>query len=194
MLFCVSGFESRKATMSKKYQILLIIIFIVQSICLGQSIEHLHVYLGQSSVQVQSEVAKEVQTHYNAGDWLTKTNSKITYKDGKINEVMMLKENIAIEEFNKGANYCVHYVMSGDTLSHIMTEYFNLTLGEVRALLLNAQSRNVNGYYFDYFYKTYCKVYLSKAGTVIEDCQKTIMSELPIATQEQILMLTKKFD
>jgi len=180
--------------MPKKYHALPLLVFFIPLAGYGQSIEHLHVYLGQSSVQVQSEVAKEVQTHYNAKDWLTKTNAKTTYDNGRVSEIMMLKENVTIEKFNKGANYCVHYVMSGDTLSHIMTEYFNLTLEEVRAMLLNAKSKNVGGFYFDYYYKSYCKIYTSKAGTVIEDYQKTIMSELPLKIQEQILVLTKKFD
>ncbi|MBW4889215.1 hypothetical protein KXQ82_05790 [Mucilaginibacter sp. HMF5004] len=180
--------------MSKKFQFLIIIFLITQITCLGQSIEHLQIYIGQTSSEVQNIVAKEVQTHYNARDWLTKTSAKTNYVDGRISEIMMLKENVMIEKFNKGANYCVHYVMSRDTLSHIITEYFNLTLQEVRALLVNAQSTNVHGYYFDRYLKSYCKVYLSGAGTVIEYYQKAIMSALPLAIQEQLQMLNKKFD
>ncbi|MEO6520349.1 MAG: hypothetical protein ABIN91_01620 [Mucilaginibacter sp.] len=180
--------------MSKRHCLLLMLFLLSQEIASGQSIERLKVYIGQKATEIQTIVGNEVQTHYNAKDWLTKTRAQIKHANGCVSEVILYKENVLIPEFQKSANYCVHYIIKGDTLSHIATEYLNLNMKEVRSFFSTAHVTRVRDYYFFTSYQNYFFLYLTDKGTIVEDFRKTILAELPPNIQEEIIMLNKKFE
>ncbi len=153
----------------------------------GQSI-----HFGMSADSVQLLVADEVQGHYDAGQWLTKLRAETREYKGQVVEVLLFKENILMRQFEKGAKFCIHYVMQQGRLAAIITQYENLTLEEVKILIMPGRS-NVGGYYFTSNYQFFSKVYIAANGLVTDEYQPANSRNVPYSIQEQVRALNMKF-
>jgi len=151
------------------------------------------IHIGQPADSVQTIAGKDVQTYYNAGGWLMKLNAQTIDYKGTLKEVIFCKENILIPYFNKGVNVCTHFVMERDTLCRIMTEYKNLSLQEVKYLMVVSRRINMTDYYFDPDWKSYHHVYTGADGFVVDDFRKTRKEQLPLGVLEQLHMIADKW-
>ncbi|MCJ8208074.1 hypothetical protein MUY27_00045 [Mucilaginibacter sp. RS28] len=151
-----------------------------------------HIFIGQQRDSVQALVAAEVQIHYGAGGYLTKVTASTEDYKGKAVAVILCKENVLIEGIEKGLQICTRYVIQNDTVAIIRTQFYNLSLQELIALLRPGRT-NVSGYYFDPGYHIYHKIYIDAAGVTTDDQFATVWERLPIGVAENLRLLLKKW-
>ena len=167
-----------------------VLLILINTTAFGQ--KQSGIYIGQRADSIQTFVAQEVQSHYNAGGYLVKMSAETRYKNRQVSEVMLCKENVLARELQKSIDFCIHYVMGNGYLSHIVTKYSNITLSEAKAMLVFNRT-NIGGYYFSSNFQYYSKVYADSTGIVIDDYRPTVITDLPLSIQEQLKMVSGKF-
>lgn len=164
------------------------LLWMLSSLALAQ--QPTGIYIGQRVDSVQALIAQEVQTHYNAGGWLMKMNAQTIDFKGQVKEVILCKENVLMHRFNKGVNFCIHYIVSNDTLSTMVTHYSNLTFDEVKDLIVSDRTTtNMGGYYFNSDYKAYRRIYTTDNGSILVEYKKTVIGQLPVNVREQLRLI-----
>jgi hypothetical protein len=146
------------------------------------------IHIGQRADSVLHLVSKEVQERYDNKAYLTRANAETIDYKGTLKEVLLTEQNVLIRNFQKGVNVRIRFVMESDTLSHILTQYLNLTAYEARQLSLSGKV-NMGDYYFDPGYKAYTCFFDGKNGSVIADYRKTLIGQIPITIRLQLRMI-----
>lgn len=146
--------------------------------------------IGQNAFYVKQLVEYHVNSHNNArGYKQTKMEIKTKHNDGKLAEVILYQENVPAYDralAGRTIDFRTRYVMKDDVLNSIITEYFNLSLEELKSI--TDDNYKADKYYFTKDFNYYYLLYLNDKRLATQEYRKTDIDLLPkdiLATLEK---------
>ena len=165
-----------------KYSILIFLFILTQNLFSQE--------IGQNAYYVKQLVEYHVNSHNNArGYKQTKMEIKTKHNDGKLAEVILYQENVPAYDralAGRTIDFRTRYVMKDDVLDNITTEYFNLSLEELKSI--TDDNYKVDKYYFTKDFNYYYLIYLNDKRLATQEYRKTDIDLLPknvLATLEK---------
>ena len=168
-------------------KIAIIILFLLGTECIsaqiidiGQDAEHV-----KQVIQYTTENKNRPDSYGNYPS--SKVNWDVVYKNGDIIEVIQCYYDQFKIELNMITDYCTFYIMEEGKLSHINTQYGNVSLEKLKnAYKKKYEGFIYNGLFFEQSFDYYLKIYLSDNNLATVEFRKTILEELPVNIRKTI--------
>ena len=161
------------------------------SLCLLVFLTPLHawcqaIYIGQNSEEVKLIINSEIQSYNRAqGYKQVKMDYRTDYTNGQLNDVVICKENVPMIDLRRTGDFCTHYIMNKGRLSHILTQYSNISLEDLEEVMSKGNIR-IGKYYFGDDPENYSIVYLSSSGKATKEFRNVTFNPLPANIQNQL--------
>ena len=179
--------------MGKRNQFLkLIILFCTLHLSsVGQNI-----YLGMNSEELLTLIQDKVYHHNKSDHYGRRPKSPIKfdliYNDGKVVKAKMCYTNQYINDFKIVATLCRNHSITSGKLSHIETDYENISFSKLCELHEKSYPySNYMQYYFDTNFKHYRTIKTLDNGINRVTYKETVLNHLPKAVQFKIPVLKK---
>ena len=138
------------------------------------------VKIGQSAYEILSMIKMGASYRSNS-TW------DVSYKNGQIEDAILCQDNEYMIDIGVYTDYCKHFLMKNERLTHILTQYQNLSVNQLKKYYNQLHDKiKIEDKYYDSDYKNYSIIYLNSNGLATIEWTKTNVNLLPQNIRDKI--------